>query len=244
MLPPTKRRKKSSSAVEEITFDPGAREEYLTGFHKRKVQRIKHAQEEAAKKERQERVLERKRVSRGFVIIAKPFVDLEALQMRDERKADLERHVETVNAMLREADGGVSESDGEQSGSEKEEWNGLSEPPPVDHEAEYIDEDRYTTVTVEAMDVSKEGLHRVRQEEEEENNAAQKSRSEQHVADGAGGDVTNKVPTGKRTWTKENPTGHSKKKKKKFRYESKGERKVTRHKERSGNKAKARARKE
>lgn len=62
MAPPAKKRKKSATAVEEITFDPSAREDYLTGFHKRKVQRIKHAQEEAAKRERQERIVERKRV--------------------------------------------------------------------------------------------------------------------------------------------------------------------------------------
>lgn len=48
--------------VEELTFDPAARQEYLTGFHKRKVQRIKHAQLENAKKEREEKVLHRREV--------------------------------------------------------------------------------------------------------------------------------------------------------------------------------------
>ena len=62
MVPPPKRRKKTS-AIEEISFDFSAREDYLTGFHKRKLQRIKHAQEEAAKKEREERIAARKRVS-------------------------------------------------------------------------------------------------------------------------------------------------------------------------------------
>ena len=52
---PSKRRK-ISYTVEEIKFDPGAREDYLTGFHKRKLQRIKHAKEEAAKKERQDKI--------------------------------------------------------------------------------------------------------------------------------------------------------------------------------------------
>lgn len=60
-IPPAKRRKHAS--IEEITFDSSAREDYLTGFHKRKLQRIKHAQEEAAKKEREERVQARKIVS-------------------------------------------------------------------------------------------------------------------------------------------------------------------------------------
>jgi hypothetical protein len=60
MPPPSKKRK--TSATEEVTFDPAAREEYLTGFHKRKQARIKYAQEQAAKKEREERILERKKV--------------------------------------------------------------------------------------------------------------------------------------------------------------------------------------
>ena len=60
--PPTKKRK-LTSAIEEIAFDPSAREDYLTGFHKRKLQRIKHAKEEAAKREREEQLTARKIVS-------------------------------------------------------------------------------------------------------------------------------------------------------------------------------------
>ena len=48
--------------VEEITFDFEKRQDYLTGFHKRKLQRIKHAQDEAAKREREEKIQERKEV--------------------------------------------------------------------------------------------------------------------------------------------------------------------------------------
>jgi ribosomal RNA-processing protein 17 len=62
MGPPTKRRKKDSNAVEEVVFDASARADYLTGFHKRKLQRIKRAREEAAKREKAEKVTERKRV--------------------------------------------------------------------------------------------------------------------------------------------------------------------------------------
>ena len=60
MIPSPKKKRKASSAVEEITFDFSAREDYLTGFHKRKLQRIKHAKEEAAKKEREEKITARK----------------------------------------------------------------------------------------------------------------------------------------------------------------------------------------
>ena len=61
LVPPRKKRK-IVSAIEEISFDPGAREEYLTGFHKRKLQRIKNAQEEAAKREREDKLAARKAV--------------------------------------------------------------------------------------------------------------------------------------------------------------------------------------
>ena len=57
---PPKKKRKATSAVEEITFDFNAREDYLTGFHKRKLQRIKLAKAEAAKKEREERITARK----------------------------------------------------------------------------------------------------------------------------------------------------------------------------------------
>lgn len=62
MAPATKRRKVEPTAVEEITFDLSARHEYLTGFHKRKVQRAKQAQEAAEKRAKAEKVEHRKQV--------------------------------------------------------------------------------------------------------------------------------------------------------------------------------------
>ena len=63
MPPPLKRRKiERSNRPEEIQFDSAARADYLTGFHKRKQARIKHAQEIAAKKEREDRIRDRKEV--------------------------------------------------------------------------------------------------------------------------------------------------------------------------------------
>lgn len=59
VAPPRKKRK-SASTIDEIAFDPSAREAYLSGFHKRKLQRIKHAKEEAAKRYRDERLTARK----------------------------------------------------------------------------------------------------------------------------------------------------------------------------------------
>lgn len=60
MAPPSKRRK--TNQIEEITFNPSARQEYLTGFHKRKLQRKENAREAALKREKEERVRERRQV--------------------------------------------------------------------------------------------------------------------------------------------------------------------------------------
>ena len=62
--PALKKRKLNQSATEEVVFDPSARQEYLTGFHKRKVHRAKVAQEAAAEKARLERIVDRKKVRR------------------------------------------------------------------------------------------------------------------------------------------------------------------------------------
>ena len=60
MPPPSKRRKTTTTA--EVVFDPAARQEYLTGFHKRKQARIKHAQEIAVKREKEEKRRDREEV--------------------------------------------------------------------------------------------------------------------------------------------------------------------------------------
>lgn len=62
MAPPLKRRKLAGPPVEEILFDNDARQDYLTGFHKRKLQRVKHAQEIAEKKAKEERREMRRKV--------------------------------------------------------------------------------------------------------------------------------------------------------------------------------------
>ena len=62
-----KKRRKSAFASEEITFDLVAREDYLSGFHKRKLQRIKRAREEAEKKDREDKVTARKLVGHCLV---------------------------------------------------------------------------------------------------------------------------------------------------------------------------------
>lgn len=55
-------KKRKLTKVEEVNFNPEDRTEFLTGFRKRKQQRIKHAQDAAAKRAREERKQDRKRV--------------------------------------------------------------------------------------------------------------------------------------------------------------------------------------
>jgi ribosomal RNA-processing protein 17 len=57
------KKRKATPNIAEINFDPTARHEYLTGFHKRKLQRAKHAQEFAAQKAREEKREQRKKVN-------------------------------------------------------------------------------------------------------------------------------------------------------------------------------------
>jgi len=61
-LPPPSKKRRIDHKIEEINFDFDARSEYLTGFHKRKVQRAKQAQLEAAKRAREEKIQTRKQV--------------------------------------------------------------------------------------------------------------------------------------------------------------------------------------
>jgi hypothetical protein len=67
--PPNKKRKIKTVHEEKIDFDPAAREEYLTGFHKRKLARRKFAEDENIKKEKEEKLRFRKEVRVGEAYI-------------------------------------------------------------------------------------------------------------------------------------------------------------------------------
>ncbi|KAK0754538.1 nucleolar protein 12-domain-containing protein [Schizothecium vesticola] len=202
LQPPPKKRK-TTHAIEEITFDRDARADYLSGFHKRKVARIKEAQSIAAKKEREERIQIRK-------------------QIREERRQALEEHVQTVQQILREAAHLAKPVRGEEGGS-GDEWDGLSDKDvpeaPLDMEEEYIDEDRYTTVTVEAVNVDREGLHRPGEELDRE--AARVALTASKTKEAEEKALSEK----KKEWPK--------KKKKVFRYEDKHERKIAERKQKA-----------
>ena len=242
MGPPPKRRKIETIAVEEITFDTAARQEYLTGFHKRKLQRAKHAQEIAEKKARAERVEGRRKVGceqwKLYDLTA-----YDSKKLREERRADLDRHIQEVNSLLKpEPDSDSStESDGQTASTD--DGDGEPEASVIDHEAEYINEGRYMTVTVEELDVSKEGLYKAEKAFENHEGGNRIQRDDNDLVDT--GDKPTAKWKGKRTWTKERPNDkpdRPRTKRKKFRYESKAERKTTRTKEKLKNRTQARAR--
>lgn len=86
--------------VDEVVFDKGSRTEYLTGFHKRKLQRQKNAQVYIKEQERLARIQERK-------------------QLRDERKKDLDTQLNKFNDSVRDI---TNYKD-----SDDEDWGGFDE---------------------------------------------------------------------------------------------------------------------
>ncbi|KAI1377376.1 nucleolar protein 12-domain-containing protein [Hypoxylon crocopeplum] len=200
-LPPPPKRRKVQHSIEEIKFDNDARSDYLTGFHKRKLQRVKNAQEQAAKRARQEKIELRK-------------------QVREDRKREVEEHVQTVKTLLKQAQEAGYVGGEETSDNENEEWGGIQETPalePVDHEEEYIDEERYTIVTVESVNVSRDGLSSSRPDED----------SSEDDQETAAKDGSQPAPPGNEK------TRPPKTKKHKFRYETKSERQLNRRKEKA-----------
>lgn len=156
--------------------------------------------------------------------------------MRALRKEQLEEHVSGINDILRKARGeedGQGGSDDAEGGSEEDVFNGFDDAQTgeIDREDEYIDEDKYTTVTIESIGISKEGFEKAGAGDEE---------ADGNVKENGEGEQTKT----KRVWTKERPkTNRPKKKKTKFRYESKADRKMTRMTQGAKKRAQASARK-
>ena len=142
-----------------------------------------------------------------------------------------------VNEALRQARmaGGeeVTDAEEEEEDDDDQEWSGIEDDTPavvefVDHEEEYIDEDKYTTVTVEAVDIDRDGMHALsgRHTSDSEASEACSDDDGKQGEDGLGqkkdlkgGATEAKVGSKdgqKKVWPK--------KKRKKFRYESKNER--------------------
>ncbi len=145
-------------------------------------------------------------------------------QAKEERRQQLEDHVQNVNKMLREAQHAGTEINAED-GSDGE-WGGIpdgeiAEEPPLDREEEYIDEDRYTTVTIAAVNIDRDGIHKPGEGDEEEGDGDDDSREKQATAGTDGKQLGQS--------RKDQP----KIRKKKFRYETKHERRLTERKQKA-----------
>jgi len=168
-------------------------------------------------------------------------------QIREQRRKYLEKHVEAVNLMLRSGEEGESdELEGEADGAQRivEDCGvariGVDDGRLPEHEEEYVDEDRFTTVTVEPLKMDGDEEDAGSEGEGDLDGAARVGTGKVGGKSGRASDIRD----GKRAWTKEKPdTSKPKKKKKKFRYESKVERKMTRTAQKSKNSAAAKARK-
>jgi ribosomal RNA-processing protein 17 len=152
--------------------------------------------------------------------------------MRKQRKQQLEEHVEAINAALGKSLGNYSSDESQEGG----EWKGFEDPPDVNYQDEYVDEDKYTTVTIETVGISREGFvssgQDVDSDEEEDIAVKHEKMTENEEAK-----PQRRAEQGRKVKEK-----RPKKKKKKFTYESKVDRKVTRMKERSKNQLQAQAR--
>lgn len=125
--------------------------------------------------------------------------------------------------------------------NDEDQWDGIPEPEVtlIDHEEEYIDEDKYTTVTVEEVEISREGLDKLRGSDAEEDGQEDEGEKDQ-PAESSVKSIPKKSTT---TSKKEKLNGVKKRKKKRdFKYENKADRKMNRLKIRAKNSKQAKAR--
>ena len=136
------------------------------------------------------------------------------------------------------------EDSGKEEEGEDAKWEGCEDPPaPVGQDEEYVDEDQYATVTVEAVDITRDGFVVQRDSESEKEDDGPGPDEAADSTESPGGKLSGQGK--KRAWVKERPTDGKPKMKRKrnFSYENKAERKQSRAKERSKGRAQAAARK-
>jgi hypothetical protein len=97
---PHSKKRKLNAQVEEITFDPDARQQFLTGFRKRKQQRIKHAQEVAVQKAREAKREDRRKVLEIAVSHSKNVTNLSIITSRCAKNG-----LQNSNVRLRSTEG-------------------------------------------------------------------------------------------------------------------------------------------
>ncbi|KAG2230235.1 nucleolar protein 12 [Thamnidium elegans] len=119
-----KKRKIKKETVESVDFDPVSRTEFLTGFHKRKVERKNKTREKYALLAKEEKLRNRK-------------------EIREQRQALAEKNVQEMAAMLRVAIGAPEK---ESFDDEEEEEEEKEKKEPIVQE--FKNNNTLTTVTV------------------------------------------------------------------------------------------------
>ncbi|CEG70641.1 hypothetical protein RMATCC62417_06503 [Rhizopus microsporus] len=117
-----KKRKAKQETVEYVEFDPEKRQEYLTGFHKRKLERKNKTKEKYAKLAKEEKLRSRR-------------------EAREERQRLADKNVQEMAAMLRV---GIDEPDHFDDEDEEEKEEEKKDPVVK----EFKSETSLTTVTV------------------------------------------------------------------------------------------------
>ena len=144
--------------------------------------------------------------------------------MREQRKVDLEKHVEEVNAVLRKQNPELWEDDENENNGEDDDENGVrsdveaqesDSDKRIAQDEEYVDEDRLTTVTVEPLELGRDSAD----DDASENRA------------GNGNSDTKALNAASRKTAA--PNSNAKVKKRKFRYETKAERTAGRQKQKA-----------
>ncbi len=155
--------------------------------------------------------------------------------------------MEVVNAMFQGIDGNTSDADAEENGTSSAQPAQKPVVEKVDKEEQYIDEDRLTTVTVEAVDVSRDGLttstlHHPSSlsrsscsEDSTHDEQTSPNRKHKHDAVSSLDNRPKKEPGDQRRTRqvrgKDTALSRPTKRKKAFRYESKAERRLDRFKQ-------------
>lgn len=147
--------------------------------------------------------------------------------MREQRKVDLEQHIAEFNAELKKQNPDLIDPEEGDEDEDAGEWAGIEDAAEaVRDEDEYVDEDKYTTVTVEPM-AGEES-----EDEESKAKAAAAAKERENA------ESNSKSAPKKRPWSKnKTDDGKGKPKKKKFRYETKAERQITRQKQKNSSRA-------
>ena len=139
---------------------------------------------------------------------------------------------------IRHRSEGASSDDGSNT-EDEEQWAGISEPEELDRDAEYVDEGRFTTVTVEAMDVSRSGLQDAAEKMQDESDLSGENTQNSRRRDQL---EPRKLSHERRRPQRSKKGPIERRKKKKFHYEGRTARKVTRAIESSKNRRQAKAR--